>query len=82
MTARTGGDSKANVSAVARVVCRLPGFEPEKPGGEDRGDLGQPLGGGHQVRIEGVGQRWISLSRDGPEDSADQKTRNKVNWLA
>ena len=82
MTARTGGDSKANVSAVANGACRLPGLEPQDSGGEDRGDLIDSLGGGHQVRIEGVGQRRISLSRDGPEDSADQKTRNKVNWLA
>ncbi|MFZ1414929.1 MAG: hypothetical protein WAS73_10190 [Defluviicoccus sp.] len=54
MTARTGGDSKANVSAVARVVCRLPGFQPDNAGGEDRGDLGQALGSRHKVRIEGV----------------------------
>ena len=79
MTARAGGDSKANVSAVAGRTCRLPGFEPENAGGEDRSDLIEPLGGGHEVGIEGVGQRRISLSRDDPEDSAHGDKHNHVS---
>ena len=54
MTALAGGDSKGKVSAVANGMHRLPGLEPQDSGGEDRGDLVQALGGGHQVRIEGV----------------------------
>ena len=79
MTALAGGDSKANVSGVARAVCRLPGFQPENAGGEDRGDLVEPFGGGHQVRIEGVGQRWISLTGDDLEDSAHADKHNHVS---
>lgn len=79
MTARTGGDSKANVSAVANGMRRLPGFEPQDPGGEDRGDFFEPLGSGHTVWIEGVGQRRISLSRDNPEDSAHDDKHNHVS---
>ena len=79
MTARAGGDSKANVSTVARAVCRLPGFEPENAGGKDRSDLVQALGGGHEVGVEGVGQRRISLSRDDPEDSAHDDKHNHVS---
>ena len=30
--------------------------KPQKAGGEDLADLGEPLGGGHQVGVEGVGQ--------------------------
>ena len=79
MTARAGGDSKANVSGVARAVCRLPGFQPENGCGEDRSDLIEPLGGAHAVGIEGVGQRRISLSRDDPEDSAHGDKHNHVS---
>ena len=79
MTALVGADSKANVSAVARAVCRLPSFQPENAGGEDRSDLIEPLGGGHAVGIEGVGQRRISLSRDDPENSAHGDKHNHVS---
>jgi len=79
MTALVGGDGKGKVSAVANGTRRLPGFEPQDSGGEDRGDLVQALGRGHPVRIEGVGQRRDLHGRDSAEDSAAQKTRNEVN---
>jgi hypothetical protein len=53
MTALVGGEVQGKVS----VVVGLLGLraQAEKAGGEDLADLGKPLGGGHQVGIEGVG---------------------------
>ena len=34
----------------------LPRPQPQKAGGEDLADLGEPLGGRHKVGVEGVGQ--------------------------
>ena len=54
MDALAGGKVQGNVSAVAGFT--LPRPQPQKAGGEDLADLGEPLGGGHQVGVEGVGQ--------------------------
>src|SRR5512144_783821 len=52
MDARGGGKVQRNVSMVAGFM--LPRPQPQKAGGEDLADLGEPLGGGHQVGVEGV----------------------------
>lgn len=54
MTARAGGDSKANVSTVAGRTRRFARFEPEESGSQDRGDFFEPLDGGHVVGIQSV----------------------------
>jgi len=54
MTALVGGEVQGNVSVVAGFT--LPRPQPQQPSGEDLADLGEPLGGGHQVGVEGVGQ--------------------------
>jgi hypothetical protein len=54
MDARGGGKVQRNVSMVAGFM--LPRPQPQKAGRQDLADLGQALGGGHQVRVEGVGQ--------------------------
>ncbi len=49
-----GGEVQGNVSAVAGFT--LPRPQPQKAGGEDLADLGEPLGGRHKVGVESVGQ--------------------------
>ena len=66
MTALVGGEVEGNVSAVAGL--RMLGPQAENAGGEDLADLGEPLGGGHQVGVEGVVQRRDLRSDDGAED--------------
>jgi hypothetical protein len=66
MTAPGGGEVEGNVS----VVLGFFGLRAhaEKAGGEDLANLGEPLGGGHQVGVEGLVQ-WRDLrSNDGAED--------------
>ena len=54
MDARGGGKVQRNVSVVAGFM--LPRPQPQQTGRKDLADLGQALGGGHQVGVEGVGQ--------------------------
>jgi len=54
MDAPAGGKVQGNVSVVAGFTLARP--QPQKAGGEDLADLGEPLGGRHKVGIEGVGQ--------------------------
>ena len=54
MTALVGGEVQRKVSAVATLPSLR--AKPQKAGGEDLADLGEPLGGAHQVGVEGVGQ--------------------------
>jgi hypothetical protein len=62
MTALVGGEVEGNVSTVTGL--RMLGPQAEDAGGEDLADLGKPLGGGHQVGVEGVLQ-WRDLRRPG-----------------
>jgi hypothetical protein len=55
MTAPAGGKVQGKVSAVAGFATLRP--QPQDAEGEDLADLGQALGRGHQVRIEGVAHR-------------------------
>lgn len=73
MTALPCEEVQGKVSAVASRTRRLPGLEPQDSGGEDRSDLIEPLGGGHQVGIEGVGHRRDLHGRDGAEDKHDRQ---------
>jgi hypothetical protein len=52
MTALVGGE----VQEIVSVVIGFLGLraQAENPGGKDLADLGEPLGGGHQVGVEGV----------------------------
>jgi hypothetical protein len=61
MDARGGGKVQGNVSAVAGFM--LPRPQPQKAGRQDLADLGQALGGGHKVRVEGVGHVMLVLQR-------------------
>ena len=56
MTALAGEEVQGKVSAVARRARQFKRFEPEDAEGENRADLGDPLGSGHPVRVEGVVQ--------------------------
>ena len=55
MTALVGGEVQGKVSGVAGLQALR--AQAQKAGGEDLADLGEPLGGGHQVGVEGVKQR-------------------------
>ena len=79
MTARMGGDSKRNVSAVAARVRRFALFKPENAGGEDRRDLGQPLGGGHAVGRQRV-RAFHEQSSIAEEAYVDQKPSDRAFW--
>ena len=66
-----GGEVQGKLSAVAGFSLLRP--QPQKAGGEDLADLGEPLGGGHQVGVEGVVQNRYLRGRDDTED--------KRGWL-
>jgi hypothetical protein len=61
MTALVGGEVQGKVSAVAGLQALRP--QAEKAGGEDLADFGEPLGGGHQVGVEGVVHRSATEAR-------------------
>lgn len=52
MTALGGGEVQGKVSAVVGFLDLR--AQAEDAGGEDLADLGKPLGGGHQVGVDGV----------------------------
>ena len=54
MTAPGGGEVQGKVSAVVGFLGLR--AQAEDAGGEDLADLGKPLGGAHQVGVEGVVQ--------------------------
>jgi hypothetical protein len=54
MDALAGGEVQGKLSAVA--FLSLLRAKADQTGGEDLADLGEPLGGAHQVGVEGVGQ--------------------------
>jgi hypothetical protein len=66
MDALAGGKVQGNVSVVAGFM--LPRPQPQKAGSEDLADLGEPLGGGHKVGVEGVVQNRYLRGRDDTED--------------
>ena len=55
MDALVGGEVQGKFSAVAGFSRSLRA-QADQAGGQDLADLGQALGGGHQVGIESVGQ--------------------------
>ena len=55
MRALVGGEVQGKVSVV--VALQALRAQADQAGGEDLADLGEPLGGGHQVGVEGVVQR-------------------------
>jgi hypothetical protein len=61
MEALAGGEVQGNVSVVP--FLSLLRAKADQAGGEDLADLGEPLGGGHQVGVESVVQ--IAISADG-----------------
>ena len=66
-----GGEVQGKLSAVA--FFSLLRSKADQAGGEDLADLGEPLGGGHQVGVEGVVQNRYLRGRDDTED--------KRGWL-
>ena len=71
MDAPVGGEVQGNVSVVAGFT--LPRPQPQKAGRQDLADLGEPLGGRHQVGVEGVVQNRYLRGQDDTED--------KRGWL-
>ena len=71
MDALAGGKVQGNVSAVAGFT--LPRPQPQQAGRKDLADLGQALGRGHQIGVEGVGQNRYLRGRGDTED--------KRGWL-
>ena len=71
-----GGEVQGKLSAVAGFT--LPRPQPQKGGRQDLADLGEPLGGGHQVGVEGVVQNRYLRGRDGTEDKRGWLTRNDL----
>ena len=71
MDAPAASEVQGKLSAVAILssLCA----KPEKAGSEDLADLGEPLGGGHEVGVEGVVQNRYLRGRDDTED--------KRGWL-
>jgi hypothetical protein len=55
-----GGEVQGKVSAVAGGAGRFAGSKPQDAGGEDLADLSDALGGGHQIRVEGVVQGYAT----------------------
>ena len=66
MDAPVGGEVEGNVSAVLGFLGLR--AKAQDAGGEDLADLGEPLGGGHQVGVEGVVQGRDLRGDDGGED--------------
>ena len=71
MSPPAGGEVQGKLSAVAGFT--LPRPQPQKAGRQDLADLGEPLGGGHQVGVESVVQNRYLRGRDDTED--------KRGWL-
>ena len=68
MDAPVGGEVQGKVSAVA--FLSLLRAKADQAGGEDLADLGEPLGGGHQVGVESVVQNRYLRGWDAPRISA------------
>jgi hypothetical protein len=54
MTASVGREVERTFSGVARYLTGLASTETHEAGGQDVGDLFEPLGGRHQVGPEGI----------------------------
>jgi hypothetical protein len=57
MTASVGREVDANLLRGAALGSAQARADPQDAGGQDLGDLVEPFGGGHKVRVEGLGQR-------------------------
>ena len=69
MDALGGGEVQGNVSAVAGFT--LPRPQPQQPGRQDLTDLGQAIGGCHQVGVQGVVQNRYLLDGMAPRISIE-----------
>ena len=72
MTALVGGEVEGNVSAIIGFLGLR--TQADEAGGEDLADLGKPLGGGHQVGVEGVGE--VAAKRLGH----DREVSTRPHW--
>jgi hypothetical protein len=61
MTASAGREVDANPLRGAALGSAQPRANPQDAGGQDLGDLVEPLGGGHEVGVETVGQSKSAL---------------------
>ena len=71
MDAPAASEVQGKLSAVATLPSLR--AKPQKAGGEDLADLGEPLGGSHEVGVESVVQNRYLRGRDDTED--------KRGWL-
>jgi hypothetical protein len=66
MDALVSGEVQGKLSAVA--FLSLLRAKADQAGGQDLADLAEPLGGGHQIGVEGVVQNRYLRGRDDTED--------------
>jgi hypothetical protein len=64
MTASPGREVDANLLSGAAPGSAEPRAEPKDAGSQDIGDLVEPLGGGHEVGVEGVGHVRVGVAAD------------------
>ena len=69
-----GGEVQGSFSVVAGFM--LPRPQPQKAGGEDLTDLGQALGGGHQIGVESIRRTIAERLGHSGELSADPLRRD------
>jgi hypothetical protein len=76
MNPPVGGEVQGSFS----VVATLPSLraKPQEPGGEDLANLGQALGGGHQIGVESIRRTIAERLGHGGELSADPLRRDTL----
>ena len=63
MTASPGREVDRNLLCGAALGSAQTGAKPQDSGGQDLGDLVEPLGGGHEVGAEAVGHGLFRFAR-------------------
>jgi hypothetical protein len=69
MHAPVGGEVQGTFSRSPGFGFALARAQADQAGGEDLADLGQALGRGHQVRVEGVRQADDAFIRGAPSEN-------------
>ncbi len=64
MTASVGREVDANLLRSAALGSAQSSAEAQDAGGQDLGDLVEPFGGGHEVRMQGTGLRRSMIDSD------------------
>jgi hypothetical protein len=64
MTASPGREVDANLLRSAALGSAQARMHAQNAGGQDLGDLVEPFGGGHKVRMQGTGHRRSVIDSD------------------